>query len=115
MVVVTKSEEEHIMEEAIGGQIGLLDQTVNRTSSFSGRIWTSTIRSMKRPIWTTSRPEDRWNSTKYATGQAGWNSTKIVYWEILHGTDRRRSMEEILQMQKEANDLSPAMGNAYLD
>ena len=123
VVMVTKSEEEHIMEEAIGGQIAdYLIKPVN-----PNQLLLSLKKNLDKRRLVNEKTNMDYQQAFRKIGMelnevrdwAGWVDLyqKLVYWEIALEQTEDRNMEEILQMQKrEANDLfSRYVDNAYLD
>ena len=122
VVMVTKGEEEHIMEEAIGGQIAdYLIKPVNPNQLLLSlkKIWTSELVNEKTNMDYQQAFRKIGMELNEVRDWAGWVELyqKLVYWEIALEQTEDRNMEEILQMQKrEANDLfSRYVDNAYLD
>ena len=123
VVMITKSEEEYIMEEAIGSNIAdYLIKPVNPNQI---------LLSIKKNLDSTKLVSQKTNSSyQQEFGQLGmqlnsrldmdeWKDVykKLVYWELKLGDIEEQGMQEVLNMQKkEANtQFSKFIENNYLD
>ncbi len=109
VVMITKSEEEHIMEEAIGAKIE--DYLIKPINPNQILLSVKKILDRKRLVTektNTSYQQDFQSITMsmYDADHEGWADIfkKLVHWDIAIEETENKSMKEVLQMQKtEAN------------
>lgn len=111
VVMITKSEEEHIMEDAIGSQIS--DYLIKPVNPHQILLSIKKNLENKRLIRekTSSAYQQEFRSIGMRLGDRldfeGWKDIyqKLVFWELELSRSREEGMEEILRMQKsEANN-----------
>jgi CheY-like chemotaxis protein len=123
VVMITKSEEEHIMEDAIGSQIS--DYLIKPVNPNQILLSLKKILENKRLIRekTSSAYQQEFRHIGMTLSDRlsfqEWKEVyqKLVFWELELGRSREEGMEEILKMQKsEANALfSKYVANNYQD
>lgn len=123
VVMITKSEEEHIMEDAIGSQIS--DYLIKPVNPNQILLSLKKILENKRLIRekTSSAYQQEFRHIGMTLSDrlsfVEWKEVyqKLVFWELELGRSREEGMEEILRMQKsEANVLfSKYVANHYQD
>ncbi|EMR00813.1 Transcriptional regulatory protein ZraR [Cesiribacter andamanensis AMV16] len=110
VIMITKSEEEHIMEEAIGAKIA--DYLIKPLNPNQILLSVKKILDNKRLVSekTTSTYQQEFRNISMQVGDArNWEEwadiyRKLVYWELEIGAAEGGSMNEVLSMQKdEAN------------
>src|SRR5690606_24617176 len=111
VVMITKSEEEHIMEEAIGSKIA--DYLIKPLNPNQILLSVKKILDNKRLITektNTGYQQDFRNLSMAYNDRIGFNEwidiyKKLIYWELEIDNTENKSMKDIIDMQKsEANN-----------
>jgi len=123
VVMITKSEEEHIMEDAIGSQIAdYLIKPVNPNQILLSLKKNLENKRLYREKTSSNYQQDFRNLGMQMSDRlniAEWMDVykKLVYWELELNKSKEEGMEEVLKMQKQeaSNLFSKFVANNYQD